>query len=156
MEHTSRRMNLRLLVVGKAGKDFRDYEASMRKRLQGSHQFDIVELPESRAKQPNQIKADEAKTILNAAKPDFILFDERGKTLSSMQWSEFFKQQVGNASIDFVIGGAAGVHDDVRSKAHAIWSLSKLTLPHQLARVLVVEQLYRAFSIIQGHPYHKI
>ncbi len=149
-------MNLRLLVVGKAGKDFRDYEASMRKRLQGSHQFDIVELPESRAKQPSQIKSDEAKTILKSANPGFILFDERGKSLSSMQWADFFKQQVGNASLDFVIGGAAGVADEVRQQAQAIWSLSNLTLPHQLARVLVVEQLYRAFSIIQGHPYHKV
>lgn len=149
-------MNLRLLVVGKAGKDFRDYETSIRKRLQGSHQFDIVELSESRAKQPSQIKSDEAKIILKSVKTDFILFDEKGKSLTSVQWSEFFKQQVGNASIDFVIGGAAGVADEVRQKAQSIWSLSNLTLPHQLARVLVVEQLYRAFSIIQGHPYHKV
>lgn len=149
-------MKLRLLVVGKAGKDFRDYEASLKKRLQGAHQFDIIELPESRAKQVNQIKADEAKTILKTVKQDFVLFDEKGKSLTSMQWSDFFKSQVGNASIDFVIGGAAGVSDDVRQQAKYIWSLSKLTLPHQLARVLVVEQLYRAFSIIQGHPYHKV
>jgi len=148
-------MNLRLLVVGKAGKDFRDYEASMRKRLQGSHHFELIELPESRAKQPSQIKADEAKTILKSIKSDFILFDERGKSLSSLQWAGYFEQQVGNANIDFVIGGAAGVADDVRTQAQSIWSLSNLTLPHQLARVLVVEQLYRAFSIIQGHPYHK-
>ena len=149
-------MNLRLLVVGKAGKEFREYEASMRKRLQGSHQFDIVELAESKAKQPNQVKSDEAKTILKTVKPGFILFDERGKSLTSMQWADFFKQQVGNADIDFVIGGAAGVADEVRTQAKVIWSLSNLTLPHQLARVLVVEQLYRAFSIIQGHPYHKV
>ncbi len=149
-------MNLRLLVVGKAGKDFRDYEASLRKRLQGSAQFDIVELPESRAKQPNQIKSDEAKTILKSVKPDFILFDESGQNLSSIQWADFFTQQVGNANVDFVIGGAAGVAQDVRKQAKHIWSLSNLTLPHQLARVLVVEQLYRAFSIIQGHPYHKV
>ncbi|MDQ7001385.1 MAG: 23S rRNA (pseudouridine(1915)-N(3))-methyltransferase RlmH [Ghiorsea sp.] len=149
-------MKLRLLVVGKAGKDFRDYEASLKKRLQGAHQFDIIELPESRAKQVNQIKADEAKTILKTVNQGFVLFDEKGKSLTSMQWSDFFKSQVGNASIDFVIGGAAGVSDDVRQQAKHIWSLSKLTLPHQLARVLVVEQLYRAFSIIQGHPYHKV
>jgi 23S rRNA (pseudouridine1915-N3)-methyltransferase len=148
-------MNLRLLVVGKAGKDFRDYEASLKKRLQGSHQFEIVELAESRAKQPNQIKSDEAKTILKSVKSGFVLFDERGKSLTSIQWADFFKQQVGNANIDFVIGGAAGVADEVRQQAQSIWSLSNLTLPHQLARVLVVEQLYRAFSIIQGHPYHK-
>ena len=149
-------MNLRLLVVGKAGKDFKDYEASLKKRLQGSHQFDIVELPESEAKQINQIKADEAKSILKTAKKGFVLFDEKGKSLSSVQWADFFKGQVGNAQIDFVIGGAAGVSDDVRQQASRIWSLSNLTLPHQLARVLVVEQLYRAFSIIQGHPYHKV
>ncbi len=149
-------MKLRLLVVGKAGKDFRDYEASLKKRLQGTHQFDIVELPESKAKQINQIKADEAKHILKAVNQGFILFDEKGKSLSSMQWADFFKQQTANAKIDFVIGGAAGVSDEVRKAAMRVWSLSCLTLPHQLARVLVVEQLYRAFSIIQGHPYHKI
>lgn len=149
-------MKLRLLVVGKAGKDFRDYEASLKKRLQGAHQFDIIELAESKAKQVNQIKADEAKVILKTAQQGFVLFDEKGKSLSSMQWADFFKTQTGNASIDFVIGGAAGVADEVREKAGRIWSLSNLTLPHQLARVLVVEQLYRAFSIIQGHPYHKV
>ncbi|MDQ7004992.1 MAG: 23S rRNA (pseudouridine(1915)-N(3))-methyltransferase RlmH [Ghiorsea sp.] len=149
-------MKLRLLVVGKAGKDFRDYEASLKKRLQGAHQFDIIELPESKAKHINQIKADEAKHILKAAKSGFVLFDEKGKPLRSMQWADFFKTQTGNASIDFVIGGAAGVSDEVREKSGRIWSLSNLTLPHQLARVLVVEQLYRAFSIIQGHPYHKV
>jgi len=149
-------MKLRLLVVGKAGKDFRDYEASLKKRLQGTHHFEIIELPESKAKQLNQIKADEAKHILNTARQGFVLFDEKGKSLSSMQWADFFEKQVGNASLDFVIGGAAGVSDDVRQQAGHIWSLSNLTLPHQLARVLVVEQLYRAFSIIQGHPYHKI
>lgn len=149
-------MNLRLLVVGKAGKDFRDYEASLVKRLQGSHHFDIIELSESKAKQANQIKTDEAKCIFKSAKPGFVLFDEQGEALSSMQWAAFFEQQTGNASIDFVIGGAAGVADEVRQQAAHMWSLSKLTLPHQLARVLVIEQLYRAFSIIQGHPYHKI
>ncbi|MCF6208071.1 MAG: 23S rRNA (pseudouridine(1915)-N(3))-methyltransferase RlmH [Ghiorsea sp.] len=149
-------MKLRLLVVGKAGKDFRDYEASLKKRLQGTHQFEIIELPESKAKQLNQIKADEAKIILKTAKQGFVLFDEKGKSLSSMQWADFFQKQVGNANIDFVIGGAAGVSDEVRQQAGFTWSLSALTLPHQLARVLVVEQLYRAFSIIQGHPYHKI
>ncbi|HIP07145.1 MAG TPA: 23S rRNA (pseudouridine(1915)-N(3))-methyltransferase RlmH [Mariprofundaceae bacterium] len=149
-------MKLRLLVVGKAGKDFRDYETSLKKRLQGSHQFDIVELTESKAKQLNQIKADEAKVILKTAKQGFVLFDEKGKSLSSMQWADFFKKQVGNASIDFVIGGAAGVSDEVRQQAGFTWSLSALTLPHQLARVLVIEQLYRAFSIIHGHPYHKV
>ena len=149
-------MKLRLLVVGKAGKDFRDYEASLKKRLQGAHQFEIIELPESKAKQINQIKADEAKSILKTVKQGFVLFDEKGKTLTSMQWADFFKRQVGNAQLDFVIGGAAGVSDEVREQAAFIWSLSKLTLPHQMARVLVVEQLYRAFSIIQGHPYHKV
>ncbi len=148
-------MNLRLLVVGKAGKDFRDYEASLRKRLQANHRFDIVELGESKARQTSQVKADEAKTILKAIQHDFILFDEKGKSLSSMQWADFFEQQVGNAHIDLVIGGAAGVSDVVRQQAAHIWSLSPLTLPHQLVRVMVVEQLYRAFSIIQGHPYHK-
>jgi len=84
-----------------------------------------------------------------------VLFDERGKRMRSQDWAQFLGQQPGGAEIDFVIGGAGGVADAVRDLASQCWQLSALTLPHQLARSLVLEQLYRAHTILAGYPYHR-
>lgn len=73
-----------------------------------------------------------------------------------MEWAGYLRGLAGNAEQVFVIGGADGVADEVRQQAAACWSLSTLTLPHQLARALVLEQLYRACTILQGHPYHRV
>jgi 23S rRNA (pseudouridine1915-N3)-methyltransferase len=148
-------MRFRLLVVGRAAAELGEYEARFAKRLKGMAAFEVVELPEGRSKQVSQRKQEEARHILKHAHPGFILFDERGKVLGSRDWAARFEALPGNGELDFVIGGANGVSDEVRAASSACWSLSKLTLPHQLARVLVVEQLYRACSIMQGHPYHR-
>lgn len=148
-------MKIRLIVVGRSIAELSGYEARILKRFKGQASFEVVELPEGRGKQESQRKQEEEKHILKAASSGFILFDERGKSFSSMQWAEHLKKLPGSASLDFVIGGASGVSDSVRQAAASCWSLSALTLPHQLARVLVVEQIYRAFTIIQGHPYHR-
>ena len=148
-------MKLRLFVVGRMVSELAEYEARFKKRLSGDCQLSVIELAEGRSKQVNQRKQEEEKSILKAVKPNFILFDEHGKQWGSQKWAAYLEQLPGNAEQDFVIGGAAGVSDVVRSKAAQIWGLSMLTLPHQLARVLVVEQLYRAWSITQGHPYHR-
>lgn len=148
-------MKLRLITVGRGAPELAEFEAQFLKRLRGQCTFDIVELPEGKGKQLSQRKQEEERLILKAVESDFILFDERGKSLTSVKWAEYLQGLHGNATLDFVIGGAAGVSDAVRQQARACWSLSALTLPHKLARVLVVEQLYRAFTIMQGHPYHK-
>lgn len=148
-------MKLRLLVVGRGASELAAYETQFHKRLKSLASFVVVELPEGRAKQLNQRRQEEAKHILNAATPGFVLFDERGKSLSSKKWAEYLERLPGNAELDFVIGGASGVSDEVRDAAGAIWSLSPMTLPHQLVRVMVCEQIYRAFTIMQGHPYHR-
>lgn len=148
-------MRLRLIVVGRGEPDLAAFEEGFLKRLKGNCSFEIVELSEGRGKQLAQRKQEEEKLILKTAAPGFILFDEHGKQMDSMQWAAYLERQPGNAGIDFVIGGAAGVSETVRQAASSIWSLSALTLPHKLARLLVVEQLYRAFTINQGHPYHR-
>ena len=148
-------MKLRLFVVGKVVPELAAYESRFCKRLAGAWQLDVVELPEGRSKQLSQRKQEEEKVILKAVNPGFILFDEHGKQMRSTQWSQKLQQLPGNAEQDFVIGGAAGVSDKVRQEAEQTWGLSMLTLPHQMARVMVVEQLYRAWSIVQGHPYHR-
>lgn len=149
-------MKLRLLVVGRGARDLAAFEARFLDRLQPFAACQVIELPEGRGKQVNQRKLDEAKEILKRAKPGFILFDERGTSLASTRWRDYLAGLAGNSEQDFVIGGADGVADRVRDRAGACWSLSRLTLPHQLARVLVLEQLYRAISMIQGHPYHRV
>ncbi len=149
-------MKLRLLVVGRGSRHLAGFESRFIERLQTLAQCQIIELPEGRSKQVTQRKQEEAKQILKQARCGFILFDEHGRLQSSTEWADHLQRLSGDARLDFVIGGADGVSNDVKQQASACWSLSKLTLPHQLVRTLVLEQLYRAFTIIQGHPYHRI
>jgi len=143
-------------VVGRGSRELSDFEARFLERLKPFAACQVVELPEGRGKQVSQRKQEEAKQILKQAKKGFVLFDERGSLHGSTQWASHMATLSGDAQQDFVIGGADGVADEVRRAAGACWSLSKLTLPHQLVRAVVLEQLYRAFTIIQGHPYHRV
>ena len=84
-----------------------------------------------------------------------VLLDERGKNISSPELSEMIQDKfVHSKDIIFVIGGAFGVNDEVRSKANFIWSLSNLVLPHQLVRLVLIEQIYRAQEIAKNSGYH--
>ena len=85
-----------------------------------------------------------------------ILLDERGKQLNSIQWSQQFQQMMnlGTKTLILLIGGAYGVTDKVKQQAKQTWSLSHLVFPHQLVRLIVAEQVYRAFSILNNSPYH--
>ena len=85
-----------------------------------------------------------------------MLLDERGTSLSSQGLSERLSRwQSDGRDLAFIIGGPDGVSEPVRRRADFVWSLSGLTLPHGLARVLLAEQLYRAWSLETGHPYHR-
>jgi 23S rRNA (pseudouridine1915-N3)-methyltransferase len=148
-------MHIRLFAVGKGRSELVAFESDFLRRMRPFADVQLIELPEGRGKQGAQVRQQEGKRILSRVAEGFILFDERGKVLSSRQWAAFFERQPGNARLDFVIGGASGVSEQVRGKATQCWSLSGLTLPHQLVRPLVLEQCYRAFTIIHGHPYHR-
>jgi 23S rRNA (pseudouridine1915-N3)-methyltransferase len=99
-------------------------------------------------------KQQESENILRAIDTtDFVvLLDETGKQLSSPELSELIFHQ--NNTIVFIIGGSYGVNETVHKRAQVVWSLSKLVFPHQLVRLLLSEQLYRAYSIHINHPYH--
>lgn len=85
-----------------------------------------------------------------------VLLDERGKELSSRTLAASLADwQADSRDLCFIIGGPDGVPDTIRQRADFIWSLSQLTLPHGMARVLLAEQLYRAWSLQAGHPYHR-
>lgn len=120
--------------------------------------FDVAEFPESRASAPATRKAEEAR-VLHAALPEGVVvaLDERGKSLSS----EAFATQLarwrddGRPAASFVIGGADGLDPAFLASADLTLSFSPLTWPHQLVRIMLAEQLYRATTILAGHPYHR-
>lgn len=122
--------------------------------------IEIVEIkPEKRAAGNNaeNIQAIEAKRILSVAGKDFLIAcDEHGLELNTLHLAEKLEYwQALARDVSFVIGGADGLHSSLKQRADFLWSLSKLTLPHAFVRVLLCEQLYRAHSINQSHPYHR-
>ena len=105
-----------------------------------------------------RMKVLEEEMILKRLQPHhyLILLDERGKMLTSPQWAHQFQQCMnqGVKTLVILIGGAFGVSDAVKKKAQQCWSLSGLVFPHQLVRLIVAEQVYRSFSILNNSPYH--
>jgi 23S rRNA (pseudouridine1915-N3)-methyltransferase len=95
-------------------------------------------------------------TAKNSTKSTLVLMDSRGKELSSEQFAKFIGdyQDHNPLPLVFAIGGADGFSSDARSTAHHVISLGKMTLAHELARIVLLEQIYRAFTILKGHPYH--
>lgn len=124
-------------------------------RLRHYAKLELVELPES--KTPDA-RAREGQAILGKLKPaDWVCaLDERGAQLDSVSFAGAL-QKVQNVSRDaaFLIGGDEGLSEEVRQRADLVLSLSKMTLPHRLARAMLMEQLYRAFTILRGEPYHR-
>jgi 23S rRNA (pseudouridine1915-N3)-methyltransferase len=155
-------MKIVVLSVGRVRQRFvLDAEGEYLQRIKGSFQVELVELgmesPESM--KPAEVQAREAEEVLKKTKNyDYlVVLDERGKDMSSKALSEFVQMRMnsGIKSVCFVIGGAYGFAEKVRQEADLILSLSALTFPHQLTRMLLVEQLYRSHTLIKGISYHK-
>ncbi|MDG4866416.1 23S rRNA (pseudouridine(1915)-N(3))-methyltransferase RlmH [Guyparkeria sp. 1SP6A2] len=131
------------------------------KRLPAGCPVRLTEIPAApRGKNADieRIKAIEAERIERAipAGAHVILFDERGKDRDTRQWAGSLGDWlVDGRDIALIIGGPDGVSAQLRQRADERWRLSALTLPHPLVRVLVAEQLYRAWSLHQNHPYHR-
>jgi len=155
------RLKVRLVSVGKDRSGlFEPAVHEYASRLAHYTRFELVELPEAsgRKLKAGDAKTAEAEAILARRKPQdwVVALDERGKQLDSVELSRYLaKAQTGSKDLLFVIGGDEGLDDSVRQAAHLTLSLSRMTLPHRLARVVLVEQLYRAFTILRGEPYHK-
>lgn len=120
----------------------------------------LVEVQESRASNPETRKREEA-AALEKALPEgaaLILLDERGKALDSPAFSEVIGRYRDNGKRDMMlaIGGADGLDPDLRARADLVLNLGTMTWPHQLVRILIAEQLYRAVTILSGHPYHRV
>src|SRR5688572_9014073 len=113
--------------------------------------IDLEELPVGRA------TGDEEKRILERLGDDYIVaLDERGKSLTTLQLAKWLgERQQDGRNLTFAIGGPDGHGPGLLAKANLRWSLSPLTFPHAMVRVILAEQLYRAHSVLQNHPYHR-
>ena len=152
-------MKVNIVCVGKIKeKYFTDAIAEYSKRLSRFCTFNIIEVDEA-SKIDNLDKKSEAegKLILEKCSGVIVSLDSRGKMLESPEIAEFIKtnQVSGVSEISFVIGGSNGLSNDVIKASKLVLSFGKITYPHQLFRVVLAEQIYRAFAIIAGLPYHK-
>jgi len=134
--------------------------ADFTKRMPRELAIEIVDIkPEKRAagNSTENIQLIEAKRILEAAGRDFLIAcDEREQEVTTLQLSQKMQSwQTLGRDVSIIIGGADGLHTSLKQQADWLWSLSKLTLPHAFVRVLLTEQLYRAYTVIQNHPYHR-
>jgi 23S rRNA (pseudouridine1915-N3)-methyltransferase len=123
-----------------------------------SAQFIEIKSDKNNKKTSLENMISEAKKIEAAIPRDsfIIALDERGKNYDSIKFANLLEQtSLAHPSICFIIGGADGIHPDLRSKAHLSISLSSMVFPHALVRVIILEQLYRAISILENHPYHR-
>jgi len=152
-------MKISLLRLGKlhlnfAQSGFDEYA----KRLQHYVKFlDVLLVVNSKSKDPEQIKKAEADALLKKIQAtDFvILLDERGKSLSSEKFASYLEQlQLKTSHLVFIIGGAYGFDQRIYERANAQLSISAFTFSHQLVPLIFGEQLYRAFTIMKGEPYH--
>ncbi len=125
-------------------------------RLEKYAKVDVVELKEGKGR-AEEVVAQEGEALLRTSSGYLIALDERGKERRSTELAERIttleNQSVGQISL--LIGGAEGLSGEVKGAVNESWSLSKLTLPHELSRLILLEQLYRLETIRAGHPYHR-
>ncbi len=154
-------MRVRIIAVGqrpvawvRAG--FDDYAG----RLKGPLRFELLELPYGRRSKSGSARAvaEESERLLAALQPDdhVVALDEHGQQFSTRQCADWLalRQRCGE-NLALLIGGPDGLGPEVLARANQRWSLSRLTFPHALVRLLLAEQLYRAYSVLANHPYHR-
>ena len=155
-------MKVALVLVGKTvNKHFVELIDEYAGRVKHYIGFDIITIPElknTKSLSADQQKQQEGELILKQmqAGDHVVLVDEHGKEFRSVECSSYLEQkmQTVNKRLVFVIGGPYGFSPDVYAKANEKMSLSKMTFSHQMVRLIFVEQLYRAMTIIRGEPYH--
>lgn len=155
-------MKIALLTVGKTDVNWVKQGLDIyMSRLKHYIPFSITEIPELKnvsSLSKDQIKTKEGELILKNIKPtdDVILLDEHGKQYGSVEFATLLQNKINYEGKDivFIIGGAYGFSEPVYNRANSKISLSKMTFSHQMVRAIFAEQIYRAFTIMKGEPYH--
>lgn len=156
------KMKIKLIAIGKTDKDYlKEGIDIFLKRLKHYTNFEFTIIPDiknSKNLSEDQQKTKEGELILQqVTNSDFVcILDENGKNHSSVEFSEFMNQRMisGIKTLVFVIGGPYGFCKTVKQRANSKISLSRMTFSHQMVRLIFIEQLYRAFTIQKGEPYH--
>ena len=154
-------MKINLIAIGKKMPDWITHGIEhYKKQLPKNYNFTITALESQSRKSisTENTKHLEEKLILDAASGSNLLiaFDDLGKPQTSKELSKSIeKWQLDGESVAMIIGGADGLSSELKQKCNLIWSLSNLTLTHSMARLLLVEQLYRGHSLLTNHPYHR-
>ena len=158
-------MRLGLICVGrlKAGPERELYQRYSKRilalRRLGLEGLELREIEESRAKLPAERMAREAEEILSFLPQDsaLLIFDETGLAADSLKFADFIKKErdAGRKALWCAIGGSEGLAPSLQARAQVVFSFGAMTLPHQLVRILAAEQIYRAMTILSGHPYHR-
>lgn len=159
-------MKIRILTVGKLKEDFaKEGVKEYKKRLSKFTQIEIIEVDDEKTKENasktelNLLKDKEGEKLLaKISDKDYVIaLAINGKTYDSVAFSNHLSDlmNTGNSTIDFVIGGSVGLSDKVLRRANEKLSFSDFTFPHQLMRVILLEQIFRAFKIAKNEPYHK-
>jgi 23S rRNA (pseudouridine1915-N3)-methyltransferase len=153
-------MNIKLITIGKTdNKNLQTLIEDYTKRLSFYIKFYLEVIPDVKnVKNLFETQQKERELILSkiTSTDRLILLDEKGKTFSSVGFSEFLqkKMNAGSKTLVFVIGGPYGFSKTVHNKAQGKVSLSQMTFSHQMVRLFVIEQLYRGFTILKNEPYH--
>ncbi|SNR76004.1 23S rRNA (pseudouridine(1915)-N(3))-methyltransferase RlmH [Desulfurobacterium atlanticum] len=137
---------LKVIAVGKIPHHLKEVQEFYRSKIEKLTNFEIVEIKKQRTKD------EEGNLLLKKRKGFTIALDERGKELDSVQFSKLIEK---HPNISFIIGGADGLSETVKQNSDMILSLSKLTMQHDIARIVLLEQIYRGFQIIRNTPYHR-
>ncbi|GEP85074.1 rRNA large subunit methyltransferase [Staphylococcus piscifermentans] len=159
-------MKITVLAVGKLKEKYwKQAIAEYQKRLGAYTKIEVIEVPDEKApenmsdKEVEQVKQKEGQRLLAKIKPQstVITLEIKGNMLTSEGLAKNLQQRMvqGQSDFTFVIGGSNGLHQDVLDRSNYALSFSKMTFPHQMMRVILLEQVYRAFKIMRGEAYHK-
>jgi 23S rRNA (pseudouridine1915-N3)-methyltransferase len=155
-------MQTNIVAIGKTTYPYlKEGIADYMSRLKHYSKVELIEIPPQKNKKAldqKALKAQEGQSLLKHCQPgdQVYMFDENGKTMSSRELSAFYQKQMnmGTKRLVLLIGGAYGFSDEVKSRSNGSISLSKMTFSHQMVRLIIVEQIYRAHTILKGEPYH--
>ncbi|MDC1447367.1 23S rRNA (pseudouridine(1915)-N(3))-methyltransferase RlmH [Candidatus Thioglobus sp.] len=154
-------MRINLITIGKKMPNWINLGIEhYQKQLPSYYNFTITSLESQNRKSSNSENSKnlEAKLLLEATSDSTLLvaFDETGNQKTSKQISKSIESwQLNGENVALLIGGADGLSSEVKQKCHQVWGLSNLTMTHSMARLLVVEQIYRGYSLLNNHPYHR-